>query len=171
MAMRIGVSTAAAGLLLGGLVAPSGPSLAAPLATPWSAAVPATAAGAADNAPAVRTRPVRVTPAGRAPGGTGPAAELTAQRTAPFRMVGVTWDPASTPPDVTVRVERAPGTEAQVDFGYAGYLLDEATGARRRAWAFVMTLAYSRHQYVEFVWVGLPLFHGQPIIGSWNLRR
>ena len=60
-------------------------------------------------------------------------------------------------PDVTVRVERAPGTEAQVDFGYAGYLLDDATGARRRAWAFVMTLAYSRHQYVEFAWdQGLP---------------
>ena len=55
-------------------------------------------------------------------------------------------------PDVTVRVERAPGTEAQVDFGYAGYLLDDATGQRRKAWAFVMTLAYSRHQYVEFVY-------------------
>jgi transposase len=55
-------------------------------------------------------------------------------------------------PDVTVRVERAPGTEAQVDFGYAGYLLDDATGQRRKAWAFVMTLAYSRHQYVEFAW-------------------
>jgi transposase len=55
-------------------------------------------------------------------------------------------------PDVTVRVERAPGSEAQVDFGYAGYLLDDATGQRRKAWAFVMTLAYSRHQYVEFAW-------------------
>jgi transposase len=54
-------------------------------------------------------------------------------------------------PDVTVRVERAPGSEAQVDFGYAGYLLDDASGQRRKAWAFVMTLAYSRHQYVEFV--------------------
>jgi len=52
--------------------------------------------------------------------------------------------------DVTVRVERAPGEEAQVDFGYAGYMLDE-TGQRRKAWAFVMTLAWSRHQYVEFV--------------------
>ncbi len=52
---------------------------------------------------------------------------------------------------VTVRVERAPGSEAQVDFGYAGYLLDDTTGARRKAWAFVMTLAYSRHQYVAFV--------------------
>ncbi len=54
------------------------------------------------------------------------------------------------PVDVTVRVERAPGEEAQVDFGYAGYLKDE-TGQRRKAWAFVMTLAWSRHQYVEFV--------------------
>jgi transposase len=51
---------------------------------------------------------------------------------------------------VTVRVERAPGEEAQVDFGYAGYMLDNE-GKRRKAWAFVMTLAWSRHQYVEFV--------------------
>ena len=27
-----------------------------------------------------------------------------------------------------------------------------ADGQRRRAWAFVMTLCFSRHQYVEFVW-------------------
>jgi transposase len=54
------------------------------------------------------------------------------------------------PVDVTVRVERAPGEEAQVDFGYAGYLLDDV-GQRRKAWTFVMTLAWSRHQYVEFV--------------------
>ena len=52
----------------------------------------------------------------------------------------------------TVRVERRPGEEVQVDFGYAGWLIDPATGKLRRAWAFVMTLAYSRHQYVEFVW-------------------
>ena len=65
-------------------------------------------------------------------------------------------------PDATVRIEREPGTEAQVDFGYAGFLLDPATEQRRKAWAFVMTLAYSRHQYVEFVfdqslptWIGV----------------
>ncbi len=52
----------------------------------------------------------------------------------------------------TVRVERAPGEEVQVDFGYAGWLLDPVTNKARRAWAFVMTLAWSRHQYVEFVW-------------------
>lgn len=54
-------------------------------------------------------------------------------------------------PDVTVRVECKPGEEGQVDFGYAGHMIDLKTGARRRAWAFVMTLSWSRHQYVEFV--------------------
>lgn len=54
-------------------------------------------------------------------------------------------------PEVFVRVERRPGQEAQVDFGYAGYMLDPATGRLRKTWAFVMTLSYSRHQYVEFV--------------------
>jgi len=53
-------------------------------------------------------------------------------------------------PDITVRVERQPGEEAQVDFGYAGYLLDEQ-GQRRKAWVFVMTLSWSRHCYIEFV--------------------
>jgi len=50
-----------------------------------------------------------------------------------------------------VRVEREPGSEAQVDFGYAGRMLDPTTGTLRKTWAFVMLLAYSRHQYVEFV--------------------
>jgi hypothetical protein len=53
-------------------------------------------------------------------------------------------------PLATVRVEREPGSEAQADFGDAGRILDPATGASRRTWAFVMTLAYSRHQDVEF---------------------
>jgi hypothetical protein len=50
-----------------------------------------------------------------------------------------------------VRIEVEPGAEAQVDFGYVGKLLDPRTGQPRKAWAFVMTLSYSRHQYVEFV--------------------
>jgi transposase len=54
--------------------------------------------------------------------------------------------------DVTVRVETKPGEEGQVDFGYAGLLLDPVSGKLRKAWAFVMTLSWSRHQYVEFVW-------------------
>ena len=58
-------------------------------------------------------------------------------------------DPAQ--PAATVRIEVDPGAEAQVDFGYVGKLLDPHTGSPRKAWAFVMTLSYSRHQYVEFV--------------------
>jgi len=54
-------------------------------------------------------------------------------------------------PDATVRVETPPGEEAQVDFGYAGMMIDPETGELRKAWAFVMTLSWSRHMYVEFV--------------------
>ena len=55
-------------------------------------------------------------------------------------------------PDVTVRVETKPGEEAQVDFGYAGMMIDPASGKLRKTWVFVMTLSWSRHQYAEFVW-------------------
>jgi transposase len=54
-------------------------------------------------------------------------------------------------PEVTVRLSFAPGEAAQVDFG-AGPVLMHSEGKPRRTWAFVMTLAHSRHQYVEFVW-------------------
>ncbi len=54
-------------------------------------------------------------------------------------------------PDAVVRVETPPGDEAQVDFGYAGLMHDPRSGTRRKAWAFVMTLSFSRHSYVEFV--------------------
>lgn len=55
------------------------------------------------------------------------------------------------PPELTVRLSFAPGEAAQVDFG-AGPVLLHPDGKTRRTWAFVMTLAHSRHQYVEFVW-------------------
>jgi transposase len=48
------------------------------------------------------------------------------------------------------RVETAPGQQAQVDFGYVGRCGDEK-GKLRKVWAFVMTLSWSRHLYVEFV--------------------
>ncbi len=53
--------------------------------------------------------------------------------------------------DATVRVEREPGEEAQVDFGFAGRMADPHTGELRRTWVFVMTLSWSRYQYAEFV--------------------
>ena len=55
------------------------------------------------------------------------------------------------PPETTCRLHFEPGEAAQVDFG-AGPTLIHPDGQPRRTWAFVMTLAHSRHQYVEFVW-------------------
>lgn len=54
-------------------------------------------------------------------------------------------------PRATLRLEVDPGAEAQVDFGFAGQLLDPESDRVRRAWVFVMTLSYSRHQYAELV--------------------
>jgi transposase len=50
-----------------------------------------------------------------------------------------------------LRIEVAPGVEAQVDFGFAGWIPREVGAAPRKAWVFVMTLSHSRHQYVELV--------------------
>lgn len=50
-----------------------------------------------------------------------------------------------------LRIEVGAGEEAQVDFGSAGMMYDPETERMRRAHAFVMTLSYSRHAYVEFV--------------------
>lgn len=58
---------------------------------------------------------------------------------------------AGQPPEVTVRIETAPGEVAQVDFGYIGDLRDDETGQVHKAWAFVMTLGWSRHMYAEIV--------------------
>jgi transposase len=54
-------------------------------------------------------------------------------------------------PETFVRVEVPPGQEAQVDFGYAGRQVEPVTGQLRKAWVFVLVLAYSRHQYAELV--------------------
>jgi transposase len=54
-------------------------------------------------------------------------------------------------PDAVVRVEAKPGREAQVDFGFAGWVLDPTDGRARKAWVFVLVLSWSRHLYAEVV--------------------
>lgn len=49
----------------------------------------------------------------------------------------------------TVRFETPPGEQAQVDWAECGSFIDE-TGKRRKVYAFVMVLSYSRMLYVEF---------------------
>lgn len=54
-------------------------------------------------------------------------------------------------PEAFVRVEVPPGSEAQVDFGYAGLVRDPTSGLPRKTWVFVMVLSHSRHLYAELV--------------------
>ncbi len=54
-------------------------------------------------------------------------------------------------PEAFCRIETAPGEEAQVDFGGAGLRYASRMGRCCKTWMFVMTLSWSRHQYVEFV--------------------
>jgi transposase len=49
---------------------------------------------------------------------------------------------------VTIRIETPAGDQAQVDFGQVTLTLGEI---RKRVWAFIMTLAFSRHRFVRFV--------------------
>lgn len=50
-----------------------------------------------------------------------------------------------------IRIEVAPGSEAQVDFGYMGLIWDPLEKKQRKCWLFLMTLAHSRHCYGELV--------------------
>ena len=54
-------------------------------------------------------------------------------------------------PNATMILDFAPGEAAQVDFGAGPLVFDPETGSEVRTWFFVMTLCFSRHQYVEFV--------------------
>lgn len=64
-------------------------------------------------------------------------------------------------PETFVRIETLPGQQAQVDFGSVGRMYNPDTGKDHNAYVFVMTLSFSRHQYIEFVfeqdmsaWIG-----------------
>ena len=58
---------------------------------------------------------------------------------------------ADTTPRVTTVLEFAPGDTAQVDFGQGPQITDVYTGEQFKTWFFIMTLAWSRHQYAELV--------------------
>ena len=54
-------------------------------------------------------------------------------------------------PRATTILEFEPGEAAQVDFGAGPKIADAFTGELISTWVFVMTLAWSRHQYAEIV--------------------
>jgi len=55
------------------------------------------------------------------------------------------------PDTSTCRIEVTPASQLQVDYGKAGLLPDPLTGKRKTVYAFIGTLSFSRHKYVEFV--------------------
>ena len=58
---------------------------------------------------------------------------------------------AGATPRTTTVLDFAPGDTAQVDFGAGPKLHDRRSGKLVKTWVFVMTLAWSRHQYAELV--------------------
>jgi transposase len=51
----------------------------------------------------------------------------------------------------TCRIETPPGRIVQIDYAKMGLLYDRLTDKRRTVYAFIATLSFSRHKYVEFV--------------------
>jgi len=50
----------------------------------------------------------------------------------------------------TCRIEVPPGHQAQIDYAKVGLLFDHESNRRRTLFAFIGTLAHSRHKYVEY---------------------
>jgi transposase len=53
--------------------------------------------------------------------------------------------------EVAIPVETGPAEIAQVDFGFVGKLYDAASGVLRKAWVFVLVLAFSRRLVARIV--------------------
>lgn len=49
----------------------------------------------------------------------------------------------------TIPLVSPPGQEAQVDYGYVGMMKD-SSGKTHKAYAFIMTMSFSRYRYVEY---------------------
>lgn len=56
------------------------------------------------------------------------------------------------PCKTTCRIDVEPGSQIQVDYCKVGLLTDPVTKNRRTVYAFIGSLSYSRHKYVEFVY-------------------
>ena len=78
----------------------------------------------------------------------GYAGSVSAVRRLCRRLTG---ERGPAPESIAIRVETAAGEVAQVDFAYAGLRYDPVQGMLRKSWLFVMTLACSRHMYVDLV--------------------
>lgn len=66
------------------------------------------------------------------------------------RYVSLEFSDQAAEAQVTVlRPPVAPGSEAQIDYGYLGLWLDPVIARMRKVWAFVMVLSCSRHMFMR----------------------
>ena len=73
---------------------------------------------------------------------------FTGSRSAIYRFLQQIFNPV---PDVPMRLMFKPAEVGQLDFGAGPLITDALTGEIFKTWFFVFTLAWSRHQYAEFV--------------------
>jgi transposase len=52
----------------------------------------------------------------------------------------------------TCRIETKPGEQLQIDYAKMGLLYDPLEKRRRVVYAFIGTLSFSRHKFIQFVW-------------------
>jgi transposase len=78
--------------------------------------------------------------------------KLNVSKASFYRFLSCFLTDAWKKPKITVRrSDPPPGEEVQIDFGYLGTWQMPSTGKRRRLWAFVIILAFSRHMFVRVV--------------------
>lgn len=76
---------------------------------------------------------------------TGKVSYSSFKRLARARQISTNVKPS------TCRIELPPGEQLQVDYGTMGRLYDPLSKRRRTVHAFIGTLSFSRHKFVEFV--------------------
>src|SRR5437870_1292327 len=68
-----------------------------------------------------------------------------------LRLGGTDRETAPSLPQATIMLDFPIAETAQVDFGQGPPITDRHSGEIVKTWIFVMTLAWSRHQYAEIV--------------------
>jgi transposase len=69
-----------------------------------------------------------------------------------FKRFAKAHDIYINPDKITCRIEVDPASEIQIDYGLMGLLFNPNTCKKHKVYAFIATLSYSRHMYVEFVY-------------------
>ena len=68
-----------------------------------------------------------------------------------FKRFAKAYGITKQPKDTTCRIEIPPASQIQVDYARMGYMLDSSTRKRKTVYAFIGTLGYSRHKFIEYV--------------------